>query len=141
MIQIKIIGIGKTREPWLQEAIGEYERRLRGRCTVEWVLVKDNAQLLKQCEQAQGLITLDERGDTLDSIEFSESLFKRIVESGGRTTFVIGGAEGLPPSLKKHRPSISLSRMTFANQLVRLILMEQLYRAHEIERGSPYHKQ
>ena len=71
---------------------------------------------------------------------FSESVYNWLEEGGSRVTFVIGGAEGLPEDLKRGRAKISLGMMTFTHQFARVMLIEQIYRASEIRKGSGYHK-
>lgn len=81
----------------------------------------------------------------MNSPAFSEFVFSKLEEGGSRLTFVVGGAEGLPPGLKSKPPQggakLSLSSMTFTHLWARAILAEQIYRASEIRRGSKYHKE
>lgn len=81
----------------------------------------------------------------MDSPAFSDFLFTKLEAGGSRLTFVVGGAEGLPPGLKSKPPQggtkLSLSSMTFTHLWARVLLAEQIYRASEIRRGSKYHKQ
>ncbi len=83
---------------------------------------------------------MDAAAKPMDSETFSTFIIKKFEEEGSRLAIVIGGAEGLPLPLKQHHILISLSPMTFTHQLVRLILVEQIYRAFEIDKGSRYHK-
>ena len=137
MLKIKIYTIGRCKETWLAEASQEYEKRLKGRAGIEWLLAKDNPQLIEWSSAESNLFALDPKGEILTSEAFSQKL----VQAGSRPSFVIGGAEGLPPEILKHaKEAISLSRLTFTHQIARLILAEQIYRALEIERKSPYHK-
>lgn len=136
MFKVKVLTIGRCKEKWLSEALFEYEKRLRGKLSIEWVLAKDNAQLTEWAIQ-ESYIALDPKGELLTSEAWSEKMMKL----GLRLVFVIGGAEGLTPELlKKAQFKWSLSPLTFTHQITRLILTEQLYRATEIERGSQYHK-
>lgn len=136
MFKVKVLTIGRCKEKWLSEALSEYEKRLRGKLSIEWVLAKDNAQLTEWAIQ-ESYIALDPKGELLTSEAWSEKMMKL----GLRLVFVIGGAEGLTPELlKKAQFKWSLSPLTFTHQITRLILTEQLYRATEIERGSQYHK-
>ena len=97
--------------------------------------------MLTQLAQKEAyIIALDPNGMTFTSPSFSNFLFQSIEESGARITFVIGGPKGLPKELKQTKHLISFSKMTFTHQLIRLILVEQIYRAFEIARGSHYHK-
>lgn len=90
-------------------------------------------------------VCLDEGGSQMDSLAFSEFLFENLEHGGSRLTFVVGGAEGLPPGLKRNPPQggakLSLSKMTLTHLWARALLAEQIYRASEIRRGSKYHKE
>lgn len=92
-----------------------------------------------------GQVCLDEGGRQMTSPAFSDFLFSKLEEGGSRLTFVVGGAEGLPPGLKSNPPKagakLSLSSMTFTHLWARALLAEQIYRASEIRRGSKYHKE
>lgn len=140
MIKIKIIGVGKTKEEWLETAIAEYLKRLSPVAEFDFIFLKDNTQLLQTIKEESHYITLDDQGKTFTSVGFAKFVQKELDQKGPRLTFVIGGAEGLPPALKSHTPSLSLSPMTLTHQMVRLLLVEQIYRALEIQRGSRYHK-
>lgn len=136
MFKVKVLTIGRCKEEWLIQAINEYEKRLRGKLSVEWQLAKDNAQLIEWAG-SESLIALDPKGELFTSEAWSQKMNRL----GLRLVFAIGGAEGLPSEiLKRAQFRWSLSPLTFTHQITRLILMEQLYRATEIERGSQYHK-
>lgn len=137
MIKIRILSIGKNKESWLDTALKEYTDRLKRAVKIDWVFVETDFELEKKIEGHT--LALDPQGKLLTSEAFSSFLLKEVEKGGSRLTFIIGGAEGLPPHLKKF-PLISLSPLTFTHQMARLILIEQIYRAFEIERGSPYHK-
>jgi 23S rRNA (pseudouridine1915-N3)-methyltransferase len=139
MYKIKIITIGKTKEKWLDDALEEYLKRLKPIALVEIVLAKDDPQLVQMASKEPLVICLDPVGKSLTSELFSTFLIENLQKGGSRLAFVIGGADGLPASLKT-QPALSLSPLTFTHQMARLILVEQLYRAFEINRGSPYHK-
>ncbi len=139
--QIKIFTIGKTKEQWLEEALEEYTQRLKSVLRIEWHLVKDDAQLLRLLEKEKSFIGLDPQGELLESVPFSKQLFRLLAEGGSRLSFVIGGSDGIPPPIKaRAKKLLSLSPLTFTHQLTRLVLLEQIYRAFEIEKGSAYHK-
>jgi 23S rRNA (pseudouridine1915-N3)-methyltransferase len=141
MFKIKIFTIGKTKETWLQQAAEEYHKRIKNTIQVEWVLCKNDEQLVSMIEKESSWISLDPKGSLLSSEEFSTFLFSELEEEGSRLNLVIGGAEGLAPGIRKKSKSlISLSKMTFTHQITRLILLEQIYRALEIRKGSGYHK-
>ena len=137
MVKVKIYTIGRSKETWLIDAVAEYEKRLKGRMELEWILAKDDPQLIEWALPESNLIALDPKGQLLTSEEFSQ----KIVQLGSRFSFLIGGSHGIPEILLKKAPwRWSLSPLTFTHQMTRLILAEQLYRALEIERKSPYHK-
>lgn len=136
MFKVKVLTIGRCKEKWLAEALAEYEKRLRGKLTIEWQLAEDDAELTEWAK-LQPYIALDPKGALLTS----EAWSLKMIKLGLRLAFVIGGAEGLPLEiLKGAQFRWSLSPLTFTHQITRLILAEQLYRATEIERGSRYHK-
>ena len=139
--RVRILSPGKTKESWLEEAIGIYTKRLRSTLELECVWVKDDAALLTQAGSVTGgCIALDPLGKSVTSEQFSELLFSELEAGGSRLSFIIGGAEGLPPELRAKAKLLSLSRMTFTHQMARLLLAEQVYRAVEIRKGSGYHK-
>jgi len=141
MIKIKIYSVGKAKENWLQAALDLYETRLKPSISFEWILTKTDEQLKPFLEKETNFICLDPNGRQFSSEEFSTFLIKIIEEADSRLSFVIGGAEGIPALIKaKAKTVLSLSRLTFTHQITRLILLEQIYRALEIKKGSPYHK-
>jgi 23S rRNA (pseudouridine1915-N3)-methyltransferase len=141
MIKIRVLTVGKVKESWLDEALEEYTQRLKPVLSLEWILLKTDEQLSQNIQKEPHYICLDPQGKAFSSEQFSKYLLKEIEQQGARLSFVIGGAEGLNPVIKKKAGGlISLSPLTFTHQLTRLILLEQLYRAFEIEKGSPYHK-
>lgn len=139
MLKIKILSIGKTKEKWLEDALQEYLKRLSPVVSIEFLLFKTNEQLEAQAEKETQIICLDPQGKMVSSEEFSSFLISSLEKGGSKTTFIIGGAEGLTEKLKQ-KPLISFSKMTFTHQICRLILVEQIYRAIELQKGSKYHK-
>lgn len=135
MLKVKIYTIGRCKETWLAEALSEYDKRMKGRLELEWLLAKDDAQLVEWTKLEPNLIALDPKGELMESETFS----RKLIQAGARISFVIGGAEGLPLAISA-KSRWSLSPLTFTHQIARLILAEQIYRALEIDRGSPYHK-
>jgi 23S rRNA (pseudouridine1915-N3)-methyltransferase len=127
-----------------------YETRLRpSNVEVQTTWHKDNPGLEKGVEadisKGHTVVLLDPLGATKTSERFSEDLYEWLDRGGSRLSLVIGGAEGLPSGLKypTQRPKptmISLSAMTFTHQFARVLLIEQIYRATEIRKGSGYHK-
>lgn len=141
MYRIRILTMGKIKERWLSTAINEFIGRLEGKVSVEWKLFKHAEQLEAASLLQKNLIGLDASGQGFTSEEFSAFLISRFEEGGARLAFVIGGADGLSEAVKNHcMELVSLSEMTFTHQMARLIFLEQVYRAFEIERGSPYNK-
>lgn len=109
--------------------------------TIEWILVKDSKELDLLLEKETHFLSLDPQGKSFSSETFSEEVQRQLIKGGSRLTFVIGGAEGLSASAKARSALlISLSPLTFTHQLTRLILLEQIYRAFEIAKGTGYHK-
>lgn len=140
MLKLKILSIGKTKEAWLEEALSEYLKRLKPYMSVEWIWAKDNNHLLELSRKEPLVIGLDPTGHLFSSEEFATFLEEAWEKGGSRLTMVIGGAEGLLPPFKKEFTLVSLSPMTFTHQMTRLLLIEQIYRATEIKKGSQYHK-
>jgi 23S rRNA (pseudouridine1915-N3)-methyltransferase len=141
MLKVKVIAPGKCKEPWLKTALKEYEKRLTATLELRWMEPKDNQHLQTILAQEDSYIALDPKGELFDSIALSQKLMHRFEEGGSKLTFALGGPEGFPSdSLQKASWKWSLSPLTFTHQIARLILVEQLYRALEIAKGSRYHK-
>lgn len=140
MLKIKILSVGKTKEAWLDDALNEYMKRLQPIAAFEMVWAKNDKQLLELVGKEVHFVCLDAAGALMTSELFSSFLHEQLERNGSRLTLVIGGAEGLPPTLKKSAELISLSPMTLTHQVTRLVLLEQIYRAFEIAKGSRYHK-
>jgi 23S rRNA (pseudouridine1915-N3)-methyltransferase len=149
--------VGRSREAWLQEAESEYRKRLCAWANVELVVHKaetlgpglppeaarraEAARLLEGLDAREELVALDEGGRTYNSPELAAWLEGRLGSGVSRFRFVVGGAEGLDPELRRRAGLVlSLSRLTFTHQMVRLVLLEQLYRALMIREGRPYHR-
>jgi len=160
MINIKIVCVGKIKEKFFTDAIGEYSKRLSRYCDLDIVQVKDeNApeslsdeqmkhilklegeRILLKIPQRTYLIALDIDGKEMSSEAMSEKLSDLMVSEQGRFTFVIGGSLGLWDEIKKKADlRLSFSKMTFPHQLMRVILLEQIYRCFRIMNHEPYHK-
>lgn len=140
MLKLKILSIGKTKEAWLEEALNEYAKRLKPILAIEWIWAKDNPHLIELVNKEPLVICLDPAGSLMTSEQFAIFLNQSWEKGGSRLAMVIGGAEGLPSELKKKSALISLSPLTFTHQITRLVLIEQIYRATEIIKGSQYHK-
>lgn len=141
MLQLRILTVGKIKEKWLDEAISEYVKRLRSILCVDFVLFKDEKSLEKALLQEKFLIIFDKLGKLQSSEEFSKTLIKLFETRGGTLVVGIGGSEGFSSQIhQKSNFIFSLSLLTFTHQITRLIIIEQIYRAFEINKGTPYHK-
>ena len=157
-MKIVLLMVGKTSGEHLQKLILDYQQRIGHYIGYETIIVpelkniknipvaeqkeKEADLLLKQIENQDEVILLDEKGKLLTSVGFSELLASRIVGSVKRVVFVIGGPFGFSPRMYQRASMLlSLSAMTFSHQLIRLLFTEQLYRAFTIIRGESYHHQ
>jgi len=157
-VKIQLTLISKTNQDYLKQGVAEYLKRLQHYCKLEYLEIPDikNAKNLSQSEikkkegekiitgidRGDTLILLDENGKSFSSIDFSKQIAKWQNQSIKRLHFVIGGAYGFDQAvLDRAQSKLSLSAMTFSHQMVRLIFLEQLYRAHTILKGEPYHHQ
>ncbi len=139
--------IGKLKDPILKTLYNEYKRRLDWKLDVREFEGKSSSQkegdlLLKSLPASTFLITLDEKGENLKSEEFATLLKNIQIHHQGKIAFVIGGPDGLSQDVKtKAQKSLSFGRMTWPHLFVRVMLMEQLYRAQQILKGHPYHRE
>lgn len=155
-MKIIFIVIGKTDETYLETGIGKYIKRLEHYVPFEMKVIPDikNRKTLteEQQKKAEGdlilsqvssnddLILLDENGMTFSSVKFSQWIEKQMNNGAKRMLFVVGGPYGFSKEVyAKAKFKISLSEMTFSHQMIRLIFVEQLYRAFTIIKGEPYH--
>ena len=157
-MNIKLIAIGKTDNKQLQTLIDDYQKRLSFYVKFDMEIIPDikNVKNLSELQQKEKegelilskitptdqLILLDENGKNFSSMEFSTELQKKM-NSGVKTlVYVIGGPYGFSESVySKAQGKISLSKMTFSHQMVRLFFIEQLYRGFTILKNEPYHHQ
>ena len=154
-MRITLLVVGKTTDPRLQSLIEDYQQRLKHYIPFEFVVVPDikNAKTLsqEQLKSAEGqailsfltpamdVLLLDEHGREFRSIEYADFLQKKM-SSGRDLTLVIGVAYGFSKEVyNRANGKISLSQMTFSHQMIRLMAIEQIYRAMTILRGEPYH--
>ena len=154
-MRITLLVVGKTTDPRLQSLIEDYQQRLKHYIPFEFVVVPDikNAKTLsqEQLKSAEGqailsfltpamdVLLLDEHGREFRSIEYADFLQKKM-GSGRDLTLVIGGAYGFSKEVyNRANGKISLSQMTFSHQMIRLMAIEQIYRAMTIVRDEPYH--
>jgi 23S rRNA (pseudouridine1915-N3)-methyltransferase len=155
-MQIKLLCIGKTGKSFLEEGEREYLKRLSNYIPVELLVLPDikNAKSLSeaQIKQKEGelflakigpkdpVILLDERGKQYDSVAFSEFLQEQFNRGGKQVFFLVGGPYGFGDAIyERANGQLSLSKMTFSHQMIRLFFLEQLYRAMTILKGEPYH--
>ena len=148
---IRIIAIGRKHDTWILEGIERYQKRLKRPFNIEWVLlphsamegtrarVDESERIISRLNIDDFVVLLDEQGKNLNSPELSK-LITAPLDSSRQVTLVIGGAYGVDYTVHDRANFVwSLSRLVFPHQLVRLILVEQVYRAQEIVGGKPYH--
>lgn len=142
-MHISLAVIGKLRDPALKSLYEEYYKRLEWKLTLYEYEGKSSLSQLSQCvARTPYIIALDEQGENLKSQEFSHLLETIQLHHQGKVFFVIGGAEGLPQDIKtRAQKTISFGKLTWPHLLVRVLLMEQLYRAQQILKGHPYHRE
>jgi 23S rRNA (pseudouridine1915-N3)-methyltransferase len=152
-MRLKIVSVGRDRSGLFEPAVQEYAKRLNRYLTTELVEVADSDQpddprgreeesaaILKRLKHGDRLWLLDEHGKALDSLELARLLGQALTD-GKDVALAIGGAAGHGEGVRKRSErSLSLSRLTLAHRLARVVLMEQLYRAMTILRGEPYHR-
>jgi 23S rRNA (pseudouridine1915-N3)-methyltransferase len=159
-VNISIITVGKLKEKYLKQGIDEYLKRLTAYAKVDVIEVadekapeilselemvqvkqKEGERILAKISQDTYVIALAIQGKLESSEELADSLDKLATYGKSKIAFVIGGSLGLSEEvIKRSNEQLSFSRMTFPHQLMRLILVEQVYRAFRINRGEPYHK-
>jgi len=155
-VKIKLIVIGKTDKPYLQDGINIFNKRIIHYLPYEFQIIPDikNAKnlsesqqkekegelLLNQLNSGDELILLDEHGIEFSSSDFARFLERKMLGGTRSLVFIIGGPYGFSQTISDAAKSkISLSKMTFSHQMIRLIFTEQLYRALTILKGEPYH--
>ena len=145
-MKITIIQVGKTKESSYQEIEAEFLKRLTPYADITTITIKtsdqktENEQIQQKIPKDQIIIALDSRGQQLTSEQCAQVLEKYRDHEGGKITFLIGGPHGLTSeTLAKAKFILSFSKMTFTHQMVRLFLLEQLYRSFMILAGKSYH--
>jgi 23S rRNA (pseudouridine1915-N3)-methyltransferase len=154
-MRVKVLVIGHTHEPYVKEGIARYTKRLPHYCTFEYLELKDIAAkglspelqkskegelILKQLKSEDQLCLLDEKGKAFTSVNFSKHIEKKQLAGTKSLVLVIGGAHGFSDEVyARANEQVRLSDMTFPHDLVRIVLVEQLYRAFTIIRGEGYH--
>ena len=159
-MKITVIAVGKIKEKYYRDALTEYAKRLSRYCKLEIVEVEDEKtpdraseaeedqirekeaeRVLKYVKDNAYVITLEIMGRMIDSEEFAEKIEKLGVQGASHIQFIIGGSLGLHGKVcRRANMAVSFSKMTFPHQLMRVILLEQIYRGHRIICGEPYHK-
>ncbi|OFI06602.1 ribosomal RNA large subunit methyltransferase H [Clostridium acetireducens DSM 10703] len=159
-MNIHIICVGKLKEKYLKEAIAEYSKRLSKYCKLtilelqdektpdkcslneeKQIKIKEGMKILKHIKDNMFVIALDLKGKTLSSEELSDFIKDSSLKGNSNLAFVIGGSLGLSPDvLSRANFKLCFSKMTFPHQLMRVILLEQIYRGYRIINGEPYHK-
>ncbi|MBV8757041.1 MAG: 23S rRNA (pseudouridine(1915)-N(3))-methyltransferase RlmH [Deltaproteobacteria bacterium] len=141
-MKITVAAIGRLKEAYLVAAEAEYTKRLRPYCTLKVDEHDSEAALLKSLPTSAHLYAFDERGEPLTSQQFAELLAAEASHGGGAPiVFAIGGADGHSDELRKRaKKLIAFGRLTIAHRLVRILVLEQLYRGFKILKGEPYHR-
>jgi 23S rRNA (pseudouridine1915-N3)-methyltransferase len=142
-VKVTVAAVGRLKEPYLVDACAEYEKRLRPYCTLAVTESKDEAALLAALPANAHLFAFDERGDAITSAQLAELIAAEQAHGGGApVVFAIGGADGHGDALRaRAKKLIAFGKMTIAHRLVRVLVLEQLYRAFKIVRGEPYHRE
>ena len=158
-MQITIACVGKIKEKYLVEGIAEYTKRLGPFCrletisiseekmpdrpsdaTKEQVLARETQRLLAVIPENSYVFVLDVIGEQISSPALAQKIDELALEGKSNLTFVIGGAFGFTDALRKRADfTISFSKMTFTHQMIRMLLVEQIYRAFKINHGEKYH--
>ena len=159
-MKITLITVGKIKEKYLKDAISEYSKRLSRYCKLEIIEVadektpdsasqivedgirdKEGERILKYLKEDAFVVTLEIKGKLLTSEELADKIETLGIQGTSHIIFIIGGSIGLGNEvLKRSNYALSFSKMTFPHQLMRVILLEQIYRAYRIMKNEPYHK-
>jgi len=156
LLKIHIIAVGEDKSPWVSEGIAHFEKLLSRYAKINWTIVKSGGQsssqspseikasekmLIQKHLKGGTLIALADSGRQFDSAKFAKKMEQLSAQSRGELIFVIGGPFGLDKTILESADEIiSLSSLTFSHQVVRLVLLEQLFRAFSILHGTDYHK-
>ncbi|WP_113926028.1 23S rRNA (pseudouridine(1915)-N(3))-methyltransferase RlmH [Cognataquiflexum aquatile] len=157
-MQIRLIAVGKTDHAAIQTLLEEYSKRLGFYIKFELEIIpdlknsknlseasqkeKEGELILKKVQTSDELVLLDEQGKQYSSVDFSDYLQKKMNAGLKQLIFVIGGPYGFSEEVyQRANGKISLSKMTFSHQMVRVFFVEQLYRAFTILKNEPYHHQ
>jgi 23S rRNA (pseudouridine1915-N3)-methyltransferase len=151
-LKLRVLWVGKSRDPWIKDGVDEYAGRIRRYCPLELIDIRDEKgaeaeeMRRRECERMEKqippngtLVLLDERGEQMDSPGLAAFVGKQRDAGIGEVVFAIGGAYGFSEEFRRKGRLLSLSRMTFTHQMVRVFLLEQIYRAFTILNNEPYH--
>jgi 23S rRNA (pseudouridine1915-N3)-methyltransferase len=148
-LKIKLIAVGKTRHSFVKDGIEEYVRKLAHYVKLEYLELPDSGasnaevegkKILSKLNPEDQVALLDERGMEMSSVEFSKFLQKKMNAGTKCLALVIGGPFGFSEEvIQRASMKISFSKMTFNHEMIRMFALEQLYRAHTIIKGEPYH--
>lgn len=150
---IKILCVGKIKEPFFRDAILEYRKRISkytnlqiievddiNSDNINIILEKEKDLIMKNINQKDFVITMEIEGKEINSLEFSKKI-EELQIYNSNITFIIGGSYGLHQDIKSRANyKLSFSKLTFPHQLFRIILLEQIYRAYKIINNESYHK-
>ena len=159
-MKIRIVAVGKCKETYWRDAIAEYKKRLSRYCNLELIEVEDEKtpqfasdleetkikekeaeRILKHIPEQSYVFVLAIEGKQRDSVACSTEISQLAIQGKSDLTFVIGGSLGRRQSvMKRGDTAISFSKMTFPHQLMRVVLLEQIYRGFRIANNEPYHK-
>jgi 23S rRNA (pseudouridine1915-N3)-methyltransferase len=143
-MKITVAVVGRLKESYFTEAEAEYLKRLRPYCTIAVHEARDEAALLAALPANAHLYAFDERGTAMTSIAFAETILGAEAQHGGGApvVFAIGGADGHSDAVRtRAKKLLAFGQMTIAHRLVRLLVLEQIYRGFRILRGEPYHRE
>ena len=151
-MKLRVVWVGKSRDPWVKEVTAEYAGRIRRYAPLELSEARDEKgaeaeeMRRRECERIEKmippgatLVLLDERGEQMDSPGLAAYIGKQRDSGTGEMVFAIGGAYGFSEEFRKRGRLLALSKMTFTHQMVRVFLLEQIYRAFTILNNEPYH--
>jgi 23S rRNA (pseudouridine1915-N3)-methyltransferase len=146
------VWVGKNRDPWVKEVVADYAGRIRRYAPLELSEARDEKgaeaeeMRRRECERLEKLVPpgatlvlLDERGEQMDSPALAAYIGKQRDSGTGEMVFAIGGAYGFSEEFRRRGRLLALSKMTFTHQMVRVFLLEQIYRAFTILNNEPYH--
>ena len=159
-MNIRIIAVGKLKEKYWRDAVAEYSKRLGAYCSLEIIEIKESPlranpspaeeeavkkaegeEILRHLGKGDYVMTLEIKGKSLSSEQLASKIADLALDGKSSIAFVIGGSLGLSPDVSRRADfKLSFSAMTFPHQMMRVILLEQIYRSFKINRNETYHK-